>query len=70
MSGVIMAGTLRVLPPQTSTALKPQSRSPANASPPADDSKLTAAEVTFEPGSRTYWHNHPAGQYLIVTAGT
>lgn len=34
-----------------------------------DDSSLTGAEVTFEPGSRTSWHNHPAGQYLIVTAG-
>ena len=34
-----------------------------------DDSDLTAAEITFEPGSRTAWHNHPAGQYLIVTAG-
>ena len=30
---------------------------------------LTAVEVTFEPGSRTAWHNHPAGQYLVVTAG-
>lgn len=34
-----------------------------------DDSDLTAASVTFEPGSRTAWHNHPAGQYLIVTSG-
>lgn len=34
-----------------------------------DNSDLTAAEVTFEPGSRTAWHNHPLGQYLIVTAG-
>jgi quercetin dioxygenase-like cupin family protein len=34
-----------------------------------DDSNLTGAEVTFEPGSRTSWHNYPAGQYLIVTAG-
>jgi quercetin dioxygenase-like cupin family protein len=33
------------------------------------NSDLTAAVVTFEPGSRTAWHNHPAGQYLIVTAG-
>ncbi len=39
---------------------------------------LTAAEapgravsilVTFEPGARTNWHTHPAGQTLIVTAG-
>jgi quercetin dioxygenase-like cupin family protein len=30
---------------------------------------LTAVEVTFEPGSRTAWHNHPAGQYLVVTSG-
>jgi quercetin dioxygenase-like cupin family protein len=34
-----------------------------------DDSDLTAASVTFEPGARTAWHNHPAGQYLIVTSG-
>ena len=28
-----------------------------------------AVRVTFEPGARTAWHNHPAGQYLIVTSG-
>lgn len=25
--------------------------------------------VTFEPGARTKWHNHPAGQLLLVTEG-
>ena len=25
--------------------------------------------VTFEPGARTFWHAHPAGQRLLVTAG-
>ena len=25
--------------------------------------------VTFEPGARTNWHTHPAGQILIVTSG-
>ena len=30
---------------------------------------LTAVEVTFQPGARTAWHNHPAGQYLVVTSG-
>lgn len=25
--------------------------------------------VTFDPGARTYWHTHPAGQRLIVTSG-
>jgi quercetin dioxygenase-like cupin family protein len=34
-----------------------------------ETSNLTAAEISFEPGARTIWHNHPAGQYLIVTAG-
>ncbi len=34
-----------------------------------DASNLTAAQVTFAPGSRTAWHNHLAGQYLIVTSG-
>ncbi|WP_085442044.1 (R)-mandelonitrile lyase [Magnetofaba australis] len=32
-------------------------------------SRLTAANVTFEPGARTAWHAHPLGQTLIVTAG-
>jgi quercetin dioxygenase-like cupin family protein len=25
--------------------------------------------VTFEPGARTAWHNHPLGQTLIVVSG-
>ena len=28
-----------------------------------------AADATFEPGARSAWHMHPAGQRLIVTAG-
>ncbi|PHN06821.1 (R)-mandelonitrile lyase [Flavilitoribacter nigricans] len=31
--------------------------------------KAGGAMVTFEPGARTAWHTHPAGQTLIVTAG-
>lgn len=27
------------------------------------------ASVTFEPGARTNWHVHPAGQVLLVTEG-
>jgi quercetin dioxygenase-like cupin family protein len=29
----------------------------------------SGACVTFEPGARSAWHTHPAGQVLIVTAG-
>lgn len=29
----------------------------------------SAGSVTFEPGARSNWHRHPAGQYLIVTSG-
>ena len=32
-------------------------------------SRVTGANVTFEPGARTAWHTHPLGQTLIVTAG-
>jgi 4-carboxymuconolactone decarboxylase len=28
------------------------------------------AYVTFQPGARSAWHTHPAGQRLVVTAGT
>jgi len=34
-----------------------------------DPSRVTGANVTFEPGARTAWHTHPLGQTLIVTAG-
>jgi len=34
-----------------------------------DKSNMTMAEISFEPGSRTAWHNHPAGQYLYITSG-
>ena len=30
---------------------------------------FSGAYVTFEPGARTAWHTHPAGQRLIITAG-
>jgi quercetin dioxygenase-like cupin family protein len=37
---------------------------------PANDSTpISGAYVTFEPGARSAWHVHPAGQRLIVTAG-
>lgn len=35
----------------------------------SDGITASAAYVTFEPGARSAWHTHPAGQYLIVTAG-
>ena len=30
---------------------------------------FSGAYVTFEPGARSAWHIHPAGQRLLVTAG-
>lgn len=30
---------------------------------------FSGAEVTFQPGARTAWHSHPAGQTLVVTGG-
>jgi quercetin dioxygenase-like cupin family protein len=32
-----------------------------------DPARVASASVTFEPGARTAWHNHPLGQTLIVT---
>ena len=31
--------------------------------------RAAGALVTFEPGARTAWHTHPAGQTLIVISG-
>jgi quercetin dioxygenase-like cupin family protein len=37
---------------------------PANAT-----AHYSGAYVTFQPGARSAWHLHPAGQHMIVTAG-
>lgn len=31
--------------------------------------RIVGAYVTFEPGARTAWHTHPAGQWIHITAG-
>ena len=36
---------------------------------PKEPSRTSAAWVTFEPGARSAWHTHPAGQTLVVTSG-
>jgi quercetin dioxygenase-like cupin family protein len=37
--------------------------------PAKDGAPFSGAYVTFEPGARSAWHVHPAGQHLLVTAG-
>jgi quercetin dioxygenase-like cupin family protein len=37
--------------------------------PAKDANSVSGAYVTFEPGARSAWHTHPAGQHLVVTAG-
>ena len=35
-----------------------------------EHTRATGGHVTFEPGARSAWHTHPAGQTLIITSGT
>lgn len=37
--------------------------------PKKETTKAMGAIVAFEPGARTAWHTHPAGQTLIVASG-
>jgi len=37
--------------------------------PTNDTASYSGAYVTFEPGARSAWHLHPAGQHIIVTSG-
>lgn len=37
--------------------------------PAGDDLNVSGAYVTFEPGARSAWHTHPAGQRLVVVSG-
>ncbi|MFR9166622.1 MAG: cupin domain-containing protein [Dysgonomonas sp.] len=38
-------------------------------SPNEIEDLYNVGSVTFEPGGRTLWHTHPAGQVLLVTEG-
>ncbi|NDY73162.1 cupin domain-containing protein [Desulfobacter hydrogenophilus] len=37
--------------------------------PPNGTARYSGAQCTFQPGVRTAWHIHPAGQYMVVTSG-
>lgn len=37
--------------------------------PGNDNAHYSGAYVTFQPGARTAWHLHPAGQHMVVTSG-
>lgn len=37
---------------------------------PSEHTRAGGVSVAFEAGARSAWHSHPAGQTLIVTAGT
>jgi quercetin dioxygenase-like cupin family protein len=38
--------------------------------PAVEHRRVSAGNVTFAPGARSAWHTHPAGQTLVITAGT
>ena len=37
--------------------------------PKNENNNFSIGSVTFEPGARSHWHTHPAGQTLLVTEG-
>jgi len=37
---------------------------------PGEPAHVRVGHVHFEPGARTAWHSHPAGQVLFVTEGS
>ena len=38
--------------------------------PATPDANFAVSSVIFQPGARSFWHTHPAGQRLIVIEGT
>lgn len=38
-------------------------------SPKHPEAPYSGGQVTFEPGARSFWHTHPAGQHLLVMSG-
>lgn len=68
-------GAIKVTPSEARPSVKaPESNFTGNVRldrlvSPEGASRLSVSLVTFEPGARTDWHTHPAGQTLIVTSG-
>jgi 4-carboxymuconolactone decarboxylase len=57
--------TITAGPPETFTGeVRVGTLFPADATAP-----YSGAYVTFQPGARSAWHTHPAGQRLVVTEG-
>jgi quercetin dioxygenase-like cupin family protein len=38
--------------------------------PSNETAHYSGAYVTFDPGARSAWHVHPAGQHIVVTSGS
>ncbi len=36
---------------------------------PVPEANFSVSQVTFDPGARSFWHRHPAGQRLVVLSG-
>ena len=78
-SGASATGSGRQSQVITRAGSQPSSKGPAEyftgnvrVSPLFPANPLTpvgGAYVSFDPGARSAWHTHPAGQHLIVTAG-
>ncbi len=76
MAGPVFAESMQVFP----NGSRPTAKGPAETftgtvmvSPlfaATESSRASGGHVTFEPGARSNWHTHPAGQTLIVTSGT
>jgi quercetin dioxygenase-like cupin family protein len=73
--GPALAETMKVLP----NGSRPSAKGPeatftgsVRVDPQFADpqSRVTVGHVTFEPGARSAWHTHPAGQILVLTSGT
>ena len=75
LTGPATAESMRIFPNGT----RPSARGPAATFTGAvrvdpqfaapEQTPLSAGLVTFEPGARSAWHTHPAGQMLIVSSG-
>jgi quercetin dioxygenase-like cupin family protein len=84
LAAVAVAPAVAQTPPAASQSITRAGEQPSAAGPadfftgrvrvdpvwPADGQiNASGAWVTFEPGARSAWHTHPAGQRLVVASG-
>jgi len=69
LPALLVFGSVLAQQPQQPPATPPQTANMTGQGGFVDSADLRVSRIRFEPGARTYWHVHTAGQVLVAEEG-